>query len=77
MSYIANSMNILKGFDKCAICRRLLDVSFPKDFPDEWKFCCGCLEWAKMVVNPYLSVKILRTIPPFNKVEKRITLMGE
>lgn len=68
--------SIFRGLDKCVICRCLLDRSFPKDFPDEWKFCCGCLEWAKIVINPTLNVKILRTIGIFKKVEKYITLVG-
>ncbi len=78
MSFILS--NILKNigsYDLCAICRCILDVSFPKDFPSEWKFCCGCLEWAKLVVNPKkLEIKILRRIPGFIRAEKKITLVG-
>ncbi len=76
MIYIQNIYDILDQFDSCVICHCSLEVSFPKDFPDEWKFCCGCLLWAEMVISPRLDLKILRTIPGFIKAEKYITLVG-
>ena len=76
MTLITNMNKILKGFDKCVICRSILDVSFPKDFPDEWKFCCSCLEWAKMVVKINPETEYLREISVIRRVEKRITLVG-
>lgn len=32
---------------KCVICGFKFDKDFPKDFPDEWKFCCMCLGTAR------------------------------
>lgn len=78
MSVISNFNEILNGFDKCAICRCLLELSFPKDFPEEWKFCCSCLAYAKVVVNRLdlgNNQFLLRT-PKVKRIEKYITLVG-
>lgn len=38
---------------KCAVCFTDLHDpgNFPEDFPDEWKFCCGCMNAADNIVN--------------------------
>lgn len=42
---------IFKDIDKCVICGNTLEVDFPNDFPDSWKFCCSCLNWANYLIN--------------------------
>jgi len=39
-----------RKIDKCSICRKGLHAVFPRDFPDEWKFCCGCCDLANVIV---------------------------
>ena len=55
---------------RCVICGFPLDDVFPNDFPEEFKFCCGCLIFAKtltkfdinsFIFNPRL-IKIYNTI---------------
>ncbi len=81
MSYIPTLSqtlsHILRGLDECAICHFVLDLSFPHDFPDEWKFCCRCLKLANLAVNPFVSIEVLRTLPTFKRIEKKITLVGK
>lgn len=36
---------------KCVTCGIILTVGFPDGFPDEWKFCCYCLLFAKEISN--------------------------
>ncbi len=37
---------------KCVICDFPLDDVFPDDYPEEFKFCCKCLGWAKFLTEP-------------------------
>lgn len=41
------------GKNKCAICKAKLHNSavFPKDFPDEWRFCCNCSGLANILAS--------------------------
>ena len=32
----------LKSLDLCACCGDILDRTFPKKFPENFKFCCDC-----------------------------------
>jgi len=35
--------------DRCQICGGKLEDTFPKDFPKEFKICCGCLKVAEII----------------------------
>ena len=41
------------GKNKCAICNgKIHDPAvFPKDFPNEWKFCCNCYAIANVLIR--------------------------
>lgn len=57
----------------CACCRRVLDKggNFPLDYPDEFKFCCYCLE----ILSDIAYNKITIMIPVENR--KNITKLKE
>lgn len=62
--------------DFCAICGFPLDDVFPKHYPKEWMFCCGCLDWAELIAkkDPILQTKQLKENAFLKKVYNRITL---
>lgn len=80
----------MKGEYNCYICGRKHDKTFffrfPKNFPNEWKWCCRCLSIAEFVVKHGISevIKIYddyqtkdyqeRTILIAKKINKLITL---
>lgn len=37
--------------NRCQICGRGLENTFPKDFPREFKVCCGCLKVAEYIYS--------------------------
>lgn len=45
----------MEGEYNCYICGRKHDKTFssqfPKNFPNEWKWCCWCLSIAKFIVD--------------------------
>ncbi len=57
---------------KCVICGFKLDKGkFPKDFPDEWKFCCLCKK-----IADYIGKGVIPHADKFKKVYAKITLVG-
>lgn len=74
--------------DSCVFCYRPLTKKFPKDFPEMFKMCCFCLNYAesitthgrKGIIDHYgdgdiCIGKILKE--RLYKIEKRITLVGK
>ena len=59
--------------EKCVICYFRLTEKFPDDFPDEWKFCCGCLEMAKLIIEGNLAHFCWAFNKP-NEILQKITL---
>lgn len=45
----------LKERARCTACRLHLDDVFPKDYPDDWKFCCICLVIAEEIATGVLE----------------------
>jgi len=65
--------------DECAICFYKLDKlsKFPKDYPKEWMWCCGCLNVGEMLVEKgidemkdifHISNSTLKRIKEVNKI---------
>lgn len=63
---------ILRGLDECVICHNTLDVSFPHNFPDIWKFCCACLECAEEITEG-----VTPRSDRFKMIYNKITLVGK
>ena len=59
---------------QCAICNSPLENRFPKDFPNEWKFCCSCLHMAQLIIKDNLAVFCWK-FPKPHKILQRITLV--
>ena len=63
----------------CSVCGEFLedDKVFPKDFPDEWKFCCFCKIIAEKLVKGVTpsSFVLFRGIAIL--VADKITLVGK
>ena len=51
-------VNKIKDKGNCVICDFDFTEKFPKDYPDEYKFCCSCLMWARFIVedDEYYSI---------------------
>lgn len=60
------------AFDYCAICDFPLDKKFPKDFPDNWKFCCSCHACAVIITEGPTPRSDI-----FERIYKKITLVGK
>jgi len=60
---------------KCAICNRPLENRFPKDFPNDWKFCCSCLHIAHLIIEGNLMISCWRHPKP-HKILAKISLMN-
>jgi len=72
---VAEWMKQLEGDKKCAICSfPLHNENFPEDFPDEFKFCCGCLGIAKLIIKGTLMENDL-TGNFYDRVLNKITLV--
>lgn len=76
---------LIKLTGHCAICYSHLIKEFPEDYPNEWKFCCSCLDWANRLIGEnfiskehLLRSKILsgRGLL-FSKIYYKITLVGK
>ena len=69
----------LKQFEadkKCAVCSfPLHNDNFPDDFPNEWKFCCGCLLIAEGIIKGVL-VKTDLIGNFYDRVLNKITIVG-
>ena len=73
--------------DTCKFCNRPLIKSFPDDFPDMFKMCCFCLNWANLILTcgkteimDHYKDGVYSQTKSFKKqldiIEKRITLVG-
>ena len=62
-------------FGKCIICHLSLENVFPEDYPEEWKFCCICLEIAKDIVSEDFEEGIWVEYV-VEKIKRIITLVG-
>lgn len=73
MSIFLNSRG--EDIKKCAICNCDLTRTFPNDFPDEWKFCCGCKIIVEMLIEgtPTNMFSALRRVAKL--VKEKITLV--
>ena len=63
----------------CVVCGFKFTEKFPDDFPEEFKFCCSCLAWAKfMLEKDYGSFFWEGTVvnPIIKKIHDIITLVG-
>ncbi len=64
---------------RCSICSSTLTEDFPKDYPDEFKFCCSCFGWIGLITavktDKWLK-HLLDTNPTIKKIYKRITVFG-
>lgn len=56
---------------KCAVCGNNLTNEFPEDYPNEWKFCCGCKDAAEELGKGTTARSQL-----YKVVYKKITLVG-
>lgn len=67
----------LPKFGFCAICNFPLTVSYPEDYPDEWKFCCSCWHWAGLIArdDPIIKFLHVKNSPAFTEINNRITLV--
>ncbi len=91
---MSNSKNVtftatLIIIDKCQFCSRQLTTKFPGDFPDMFKMCCFCLNWANLLIikgketiRDYYKEYGVFTVRKvsnkrLNEIEKRITLVGK
>ena len=61
---------------RCSLCGYLLSKKFPDDFPDDWKWCCGCLALAKGIITcssnclDYMEIGYL-----LGRIYRKITLV--
>lgn len=63
----------------CAICLGVLTRDYPEDFPEEFKFCCSCLGWAKSIFTDRDTEWLkhaLNASPTIKKIYERITVFG-
>ncbi len=63
----------------CSICQQILTTEYPNDYPNEFKFCCSCLQWAKSIVadkNAGWLIYALKFSPTIKKIYERITVLG-
>ena len=69
---------IFAGFatGHCSICNSMLTRLFPKDYPDEWKFCCTCKRIAEILTGSE-GIIMFWTKEKIEKVRKKITLAGK
>ena len=60
----------------CALCTYPLIVKFPEDYPDDWKWCCGCLALAKDIIkDPFNYVDQLEIGYLFGRIYRKMTLV--
>lgn len=63
----------------CSICGEKLSRDFPEDYPNQYKFCCCCLGWAKTIVRAGIKhLKLVHGIqhhPNIDKLYNRISLV--
>ena len=60
----------------CSICNSMLTRLFPRDYPNEWKFCCSCKCMAEEIVKGTLPDDFWIN-ERSHKVLKKITLVGK
>jgi len=60
--------------EECAICGCILDnKAFPLEFPDDWKFCCGCLALAQLIIADKYFYEVRHSLLAI-KIYEKITL---
>lgn len=64
-------MGTIEYIDCCAVCNHTLNKKFPEDYPEEWKFCCGCRMVAEIITEGIIPRSDL-----FKEIYKKITLVG-
>jgi len=63
------------GNDHCIICGDLLEKNkFPDDYPDDWKFCCGCKVIAGFIVDGIIK-KEHTEANYYDRILNKITLV--
>ena len=61
---------------RCSLCSYPLSNRFPDDFPDDWKWCCGCLGLAKdIIASPYDFVDHMNIGYLFGRIYRKMTLV--
>jgi len=75
LGFMVMTFKMPKTTGHCAICNMRLTAYFPKDYPDEWKFCCICLEMANKIINGTL-IKYSWMDYRIKKILKIITIVG-
>ena len=62
----------------CSLCSYPLSNKFPKDFPDDWKWCCGCLGLARRIlINPSNYVDQMEIGYLSGRIYRKMTLVGK
>lgn len=80
MGLFESIVNKIRDRGNCVICDFDFTLKFPKDFPEEFKFCCSCLEWAKLMLTDEFFYRELFAsedyiTPTLKKILNRITLV--
>ena len=81
VQYIEETARLMRPlkpkFGSCAICNFPLTVSYPEDYPDEWKFCCSCWHWAGLISrdDPIVNFLHVKNSPILREINNRITLV--
>ena len=63
----------------CSICTYPLTTKFPKGFPYDWRWCCGCLSLARhIIIEPdiYLRGREKNDESLFMRIYRKMTLVG-
>ena len=69
--------SLRKKTGSCSLCNYPLTTKFPDDFPDDWKWCCGCLALAKrMLVNPSNYIDQIGIGYLSGRIYRKMTLVG-
>ena len=64
----------------CSICLTNLTKDYPEDYPEEYKFCCSCQAWAKVILldNNGVMARVyseaMNKSPTIKKIYERVTL---
>ena len=60
----------------CSLCSYPLSTKFPDDFPDDWKWCCGCLGLAiNIIEDPSNYVDQMEIGYLFGRIYRKMTLV--
>lgn len=65
---------LFRVLDSCVICDYQLTKQFPKDYPDEWKFCCICKNLADDMAHGVVLADVWKK-EIIDRIRKRITLV--